>query len=97
MNSAGPSVGAKADIERIHAGVEEKLAPLGHKVYCIVNYDRFTIEPELIDDYIAMVKGLTDRHYIEVTRYTSSTFLRLHAGRGVRQRQSPAAFVRECG
>ena len=80
VNFEGLSVRDKAAIERIHAGVEEKLAPLGHKVYAIVNYDRCTIEPELIDDYIAMVKGLMDRHYIDVTRYASSTFLRLMLG-----------------
>jgi propionate CoA-transferase len=41
-----------------------------------VNYDRFDISPEWIDRYADMVKCLADRFYSEVTRYTSSTFLR---------------------
>ncbi len=80
INFEGLTVRTEADIEKIHAGVEEKLACIGHKVNAIVNYDRFNIVPELADEYIGMVKGLMDRHYLDVTRYTSSTFLRLKLG-----------------
>ncbi|MEO8101787.1 MAG: acyl CoA:acetate/3-ketoacid CoA transferase [Betaproteobacteria bacterium] len=80
VNFEGLSVHSKADIERVRAAIEGKLSALGHKVYGVVNYDRFSIAPELIDDYIGMVKGLLDRYYLDVTRYTSSTFLRLKLG-----------------
>jgi propionate CoA-transferase len=53
----------------------------------IVNYDRFSILPELVDDYIAMVKDLMDRHYHDVTRYTSSTFLRMKLAEEFEKRQ----------
>jgi propionate CoA-transferase len=76
VNFEGLSVRSSADIDRILAAVESRLAPIGRKVAAIVNYDRFSIAPELIDDYTAMVKGIMDRHYRDVTRYTSSTFLR---------------------
>jgi hypothetical protein len=36
--------------------------------------------PELVDDYIAMVKGIMERHYHDVTRYTANTFLRMKLG-----------------
>ncbi|MEO8137228.1 MAG: acyl CoA:acetate/3-ketoacid CoA transferase [Betaproteobacteria bacterium] len=77
VNFEGHTVRTIADIEDIRVAVESRLAPLGHKVYAIVNYDRFSISPEIIDAYIAMVKGLMDRHYLDVTRYASSAFLRL--------------------
>jgi propionate CoA-transferase len=80
VNFEGLGVRSQADIDRIRSAVEERLTAVGHKVYGIVNYDRFTISPELTDDYISMVKGLMDRHYLDVTRYTSSTFLRLKLG-----------------
>ncbi len=80
VNFEGLSVRNSADIDRILAAVESRLAPIGHKVAAIVNYDRFSIAPELIDDYTAMVKGIMDRHYTDVTRYTSSTFLRAKLG-----------------
>ena len=60
------------------------------RVNAIVNYDRFSIVPELVDDYIGMVKDLMDRHYHDVTRYTSSTFLRLRLAEALEKRQLPA-------
>lgn len=80
VNFEGLGVRDTADIALIRTAIEEKLARIGHKVYTIINYDRFMIEAELVDDYIAMVKGLMDRHYIDVTRYASSTFQRLKLG-----------------
>ncbi|MBI5108757.1 MAG: hypothetical protein HZA62_08405 [Rhodocyclales bacterium] len=80
VNFEGLSVRSRLDIERILAAVESRLAPIGHKVAAIVNYDRFSIAPELIDAYTAMVKGIMDRHYTNVTRYTSRTFLRVRLG-----------------
>ena len=87
LDFAGLSVRSAADIERIRDGVEAFLAPVGHKVNAIVNYDRFSIVPELIDDYIAMVKGVMERHYHDVTRYTSNTFLRMKLGEALERGQ----------
>ena len=43
IDFAGLSVGSQGDIERIREGVEAFLAPVGHKVNAIVNYDRSSI------------------------------------------------------
>src|SRR5262249_55963154 len=74
------------DIERIRQIVVDQLAPHGKRVYAIVNYDNFTIEPELLDAYSAMVRGLMDRYYSEVTRYTTSGFLRMKLGDALERR-----------
>jgi propionate CoA-transferase len=74
------------EIEAIRAMVESKLAPLGRKVYAIVNYDNFSIVPELLDAYSAMVRGLTDRFYSGVSRYTTSGFLRMKLGEALENR-----------
>ncbi len=93
LDFSGLSVRSGEDIRRIEAAVEAALAPIGHKVNAIVNYDRFSILPELIDDYIAMVKGVVERHYHDVTRYTSSTFLRMKLGEALEKRDiSPKLF-----
>src|SRR5947199_5012204 len=76
----------EADIERIRQIVADRLAPLNRRVYAIVNYDNFTIEPELLDAYSTMVRGLTDRYYADVTRYTTSGFLRMKLGDALEQR-----------
>lgn len=72
----GLQVRSSDDIVQIHRAVVEKLDALGHRVPAIVNYDRFSILPELVDDYVAMVQDLMDTHYTTVTRYTSNAFLR---------------------
>ena len=68
------------DVARIHAIVVDKLKDVGKRVYAIVNYDNFTIEPGLLDAYSAMVRGLMDSYYADVTRYTTSGFLRMKLG-----------------
>ena len=80
LNFEGLSVRSQDDIARIERAVDECLEPVGHKVYAIVNYDRFAILPELVEDYSDMVKGVVSRHYHDVTRYTSNTFLRVKLG-----------------
>jgi len=74
------------EIERICQIVVDRLAPLGRRVYAIVNYDNFRIEPELLDSYSAMVRGLMDTYYADVTRYTTSGFLRMKLGDALERR-----------
>ena len=74
------------DVEDIRRHVANKLDRIGRKVYGIVNYDGFEIAPEVEDDYAAMVKGLADAYYWNVTRYTTSGFLRLKLGEALQKR-----------
>jgi propionate CoA-transferase len=90
LDFEGLSIRSEADIERVRLAVRDKLAPIGHKVYAIVNYDRFSILPELVDDYIDMVKVLMDTCYHNVTRFTSNTFLRAKLGEALEKRQIAA-------
>jgi propionate CoA-transferase len=76
LNFEGLAIRTGADIEELRAAVEARLAPLGHRVAAVVNYDNFSITPELLDDYAAMVGALVSRFYTDVTRYSTSTFLR---------------------
>ncbi len=87
LDFSGLNVRSADDIRRIEAAGDAALDPVGHKVNAIVNYDRFSILPELVDDYIGMVKGVVERHYHDVTRYTSSTFLRMKLGEALAKRQ----------
>jgi propionate CoA-transferase len=80
------SVKTMDDVERIRAAVERILAPLPAKVYTIVNYDHFSIAPEIVDAYTDMVKYLVDRYYCATTRYTTSTFLRMKLGDALARR-----------
>ena len=90
INFEGLDIRSQDDIERVRQAVAERLAPLGHKVYAVVNYDRFTILPELVDDYIGMVRHLMDTCYHDVTRFTSNTFLRARLGEALEKRKIAA-------
>ena len=74
------------DVDKIRKTIEARLAPLNKKVFGIVNYENFTIPPELTDAYSEMVQGLVDRFYSGVTRYTTSSFLRLKLGEALQTR-----------
>ncbi|GIK88011.1 MAG: acyl CoA:acetate/3-ketoacid CoA transferase [Betaproteobacteria bacterium] len=84
------------DVEAIRAEVERRVAPLGKRVYAIVNYERFEIEPDVLDAWSAMVKDLVDRYYWGVTRYTTSAFLRVKLGDAL-ARRGVAPHIYESG
>jgi propionate CoA-transferase len=86
VNFEGLQVLSMKDIEDIRAQAEAVLAPLGRKVNAIVNYDNFFILPDLSDAYVDMVKYLVSRYYEKVTRYTTSAFMRMKVGEGLKVR-----------
>ena len=93
VNFEGISIKTAQDIKEIENRVTRILAPLGRKVYTIVNYDDFSINQDILDEYTDMIKRLVDRFYKGVTRYTTSTFLRSKLGDALKKRnQSPHIY-----
>jgi len=86
INFEGLAVRDTAQIQRIRETVEKICAPLGKKVFVIVNYDNFSIIPELIEEYAGMVQQLVNKYYQDVTRYTTSAFLRIKLGDALKKR-----------
>jgi len=80
------SLHSRDDIEAIEKMVEAKLTPVGGRVYAIVNNANFTILPELLDEYTAMVRNVVERFYSGVSRYTTSGFLRMKLGESLEKR-----------
>jgi propionate CoA-transferase len=80
------AIRSRQDIDDVRAEIDRKLQPLGRKVYAIVNYDNFSIAPELIDAWTEMVRAVVERYYWGVTRYTTSNFLRMKLGDALTQR-----------
>jgi propionate CoA-transferase len=89
INFEGLAVRTPGDIERIRGAIEARLAPLKKKVFGIVNYENFTIVPELTDAFGEMVQRLVDHFYHRVTRYTTSSFLRFKLGEALQRRNVP--------
>ena len=67
------------EVEKMRQIVGKVLEPIGKKVHTIANYDNFNVSPHLIDEYVEVVKYAA-QFYESVTRYTTSTFLRMKLG-----------------
>mgnify|MGYP001420369155 CR=1 FL=1 len=85
VNLEGYFVNRSEDIQEMEALATSILIPLRKKVFGIINYDNFTISPDLVDEYSDMVKRLS-RYYSGVSRYTTSTFLRMKLGEALAER-----------
>ena len=92
VNFEGLNVRTLHDISAIRRLIEARLEPLGRKVYAIENYDNFTLNPDLLDAYMDMVRSVVQRFYIRATRYTTSSFTRAHIGEALAQRSVAADF-----
>jgi propionate CoA-transferase len=77
LNLEGMSLYTHEDADAITAEIEKRLAAVGKKVPVVVNYDNFYLAPDLADRYASIVRGLAERYYQSVTRYTTSSFMRL--------------------
>jgi propionate CoA-transferase len=86
VNFEGYKVRDMEQIDRIEHAVRETLAQAPGKVYTIVNYDNFSISPELLEPYTEMVSKLMKDCYSGVTRYTTSGFLRMKLGNALAER-----------
>lgn len=71
------------EIEQVHELehiVSDECERIGQPVYAIINYDNFAIAPDLMEDYLTMIQHLHNQYYIDVTRYTTSAFIRKKLG-----------------
>lgn len=86
INFEGLEVQTTDDIEPIRREVFNCLHDVQFKPHAIVNYDNFSIRPEVIDAYSEMVNKLVADNYSGVTRYTTSSFLRMKLGNALHSR-----------
>jgi propionate CoA-transferase len=77
------------DVEAIEHEVQNRLGPLGRRVYAIVNYDHCRIDEAVLEPYTEMVRRLEERFYSRVTRYTTSGFMRRKLGHALEARAVP--------
>ncbi|MGO2133357.1 MAG: hypothetical protein ACTH3D_10755 [Halomonas sp.] len=84
-----------ADIAEIRARIEAVLAPLGHKIDVVVNYDQTMIEDMLAHDWENVVGYLEAHFYNRVTHYSTSAFLRRKLGQALQSHRRTAIFDSE--
>ena len=76
IDFSGLQIRDAAGVAAIEQEVRRVLAGQVGRVGVVVNYDHFTIVPELADAYAAMVQGLTRDFYTGVKRYGTMGFLK---------------------
>ena len=87
MNYSGLRVRNLADLGAISDAVDKLLAPLERRVHAVVNYERFTCDDDVFDEYIELVKRVEQTYYLSVKRYTSGAFLRHKLGTELAKRK----------
>lgn len=80
INFEGLRITRPEQITAIADHVDQLARRAGQRMAAVVNYDNFSITPELLPEYSAMVAHLMERYYTRVTRYTTSAFLRMKIG-----------------
>ena len=86
VNLAGFSMRSQAQIDEMERLIAEKTAPAGGRVYAVVNYENFSITPELLDSYVDMIRRVMNTTYSGATRYSTSGFLRMKLGDALAER-----------
>lgn len=86
LNFQGLKLVSPKDAQDVKDAVERQCQAIGHRVDVVVNYDGFEILEPAMDAYAQVVADLVERYYGQVTRYTTSAFLRDKLGSAIRER-----------
>ena len=97
MNYSGLRVRNLADLEEIANAVDALLGPLEKRVHSVVNYERFTCDDDVFDEYIKLVKRVEQTYYLSVKRYTSGAFLRHKLGSELVKRAISSEILESLG
>lgn len=86
LNFQGLKLRTPQDALDVQAAVEHRCREIGRKVDVIVNYDNFEIEEAALDTYSQVMQHMVSHHYLHISRYTTSTFLRHKLGAALDER-----------
>ena len=83
-------------VESMIAKIRSICEPLGKRVHAVVNYEGFTLDPDVEERFSETVKEAVDRWYLTVTRFTTSAFMRAKLGEALARRKlAPHIFETE--
>lgn len=86
MDYAGMRVQNQKDLDNIKEAVDALLGPVGKRVNAIINYERFEASPDIMPQYLDLVRHVEETYYDKVSRYTTSGFMRLKLGQELGKR-----------
>jgi propionate CoA-transferase len=86
LNFEGLVLRTPKDARDVQAAVERRIREIGKRVDVTVNYDGFVIEEPALDEYALVVDSMVRTHYGNVSRYSTSAFLRNKLGAAIQAR-----------
>lgn len=86
LNFQGLKLRTPKDASDVQEAVEVKCKEIGKKVDVVVNYDDFEVSEPAMEAYAQVVEHMVKNYYGNVTRYTTSSFLRDKLGAAIRDR-----------
>ncbi len=86
LNFQGLKLRTPKDAQDVQDAVERRCKEIGRKVSVVVNYDGFQIEEAAMDAYAGVVEYMSKTYYGNITRFTTSAFLRDKLGKAIRDR-----------
>lgn len=92
LNFEGLHVRTPDNVAEIKEAVESVCREIGQRVPVVVNYDAVRIEDDVMEDYVDMVRYMEDTYYTKVSRYTTSSFMRLKLGKALSRTVAPHIF-----
>jgi propionate CoA-transferase len=86
LNFQGLKLQSPKDAQDVQTAVERKCKEIGRRMDVIVNYDGFEILEPAMDAYAEVVKHMSENYYSNITRYSTSAFLRNKLGAAISER-----------
>ena len=86
MNFEGLRIRTAQDVEAVHGVLQQRFAAIGRKVSVVANYDGLEIDEDLIEAWADAASSLSERFYRNVSRYTTSAFMRMKLGEAMHAR-----------
>ena len=80
LNYAELQMKTLEQIEEANELVRTIVEPLGHKVYVVINYDGFNLDPAVEDEFFAAARQLQEKYFHGITRFTTSAFMKTKLG-----------------
>ncbi len=92
LNFAGLEIATTQEVDRIGEAVADACRRIGRRVPVVVNYEGFELAAGVADAYARLVRDLEADYYTQVSRYTTSAFMRLKLGRTLERYVAPHVF-----
>ncbi len=92
VNFEGMHIRTRQDVLALHRLLDERCRAIGRKVRAIVNYDAFKLDEDIKDYYLGFVYLIESQYYEQVSRYTTSAFMRVKLGQLFTRGVAPHIF-----